>query len=122
MNDVEGVVNLLGSTTIAELRDLLANSLAVVAHDSGVMHMANALQVNLVALYGPTDYTRTRPLGEKTRILFSDNDCLAAMYNFKAGEKELALRYPDYACMGAISVDDVQLELDKIVKGYECCD
>ena len=120
LNDIGGVVNLLGVTTVSELRDVLAGALVVVAHDSGVMHIANALQVNLVALFGPTDYTRTRPLGENSHILFSDNACLAAMYNFQAGEKELALRYPDYGCMSAISVDDVILELDRIVMGSKC--
>ena len=56
------LVNTAGQTTINQLVNLLAQAALVICHDSGIMHLANALNVPLIALYGPTDYIRTRPL------------------------------------------------------------
>jgi len=72
---------------------LLYYSKLVVAHDSGIMHIANALDCNLIALYGPTDFTRTRPIGKNVKIIFSKNKYFCAMYNFKNSEFDLP--YPD---------------------------
>ena len=71
------------------------------------MHIANALNVKLIALYGPTDYTRTMPLGDNSRILFSHSDCFAKMYNSNFSEDEVSKMYPNFECMSGISVKDV---------------
>ncbi len=71
---------------------------------------------NLIALYGPTDYTRTRPLAKSSHILYSRNECLAALYNFGPSEIELAKRYPDYyLSMSSITVDDVIKKIEEIM-------
>lgn len=114
--DMKSVVNTMGKTTINDMKVLLANAKVVVAHDSGIMHVANALQVKLVALYGPTDYTRTRPIGKNSKILFSRNECFAKMYNFKAGERELASLYPDYRCMSGLKVETVMKQLIDVLE------
>lgn len=107
--------NVAGLTTIEEVSAIVKNALAVVANDSGIMHMANALGVDLIALYGPTDFTRTRPLGKKSRILYSKSKCFASMYNFTGNEILLAQQYPD--SMDYISVDDVFDLLTGLVNG-----
>ncbi len=113
--DISGVVNTMGQTTIADLSTIISNTAVVIAHDSGVMHIANALEVKLIALYGPTDFTRTRPLGENSHILYSKNECLAAHYNGKISESNLARKYPDNKCMEKISVDDVMAKISEIL-------
>lgn len=104
--------NTAGLTSIDEVANILYFSKLVVAHDSGIMHIANALQCNLIALYGPTDYTRTKPLGKNTQILYSKNEYFASMYNQKA--HEYLLPYPD--CMAKIKVDDVFDVIRKEIK------
>jgi len=49
------------STTVEELMALLAASRCVVAGDSGPLHLAAALGVPVVGLYGPTDPARNGP-------------------------------------------------------------
>ncbi len=112
---IEGVVNTIGLTSIAELSTIINNSALVVAHDSGIMHIADALQANLIALYGPTDFIRTRPLGTNSHILFSKNECLAAHYNLSDSEDELAKRYPNHKCMGGITVRDVMSKITELL-------
>jgi len=41
----------------------------MITNDSGLMHVANALSVPLLAIYGPTDYRRTAPLAKTSKIL-----------------------------------------------------
>jgi heptosyltransferase-2 len=52
---IEGVVNLAGRTTLAQLPALLEACDIVVAGDTGPLHAAMALGVPVVALFGPTD-------------------------------------------------------------------
>ena len=61
--------NFCGQTTLSQAMDLLALADKVVSNDSGLMHMAAALDRPLVAIYGATDPGFTPPLGEHSRIV-----------------------------------------------------
>jgi ADP-heptose:LPS heptosyltransferase len=111
------IINLLGKTTFNQLCNVLNSAQAVVAHDSGIMHVANALRVPLIALYGPTDYTRTAPLASTTYVLHSRNDCWRKMYGFQGSEKSIDKQYPNYYCMNGITVDQAMSTLENILRG-----
>ncbi|TCJ97847.1 heptosyltransferase-2 [Volucribacter psittacicida] len=61
-------INLAGQTSLNQAVDLIADCRAIVSNDSGLMHIAAALQRPLVACYGPTSPQYTPPL--------SDNACI----------------------------------------------
>ena len=46
--------NFLGKTTLIELANLMENSMAVVTHDSGILHLARLTSIQICALFGPT--------------------------------------------------------------------
>ncbi|MET1077548.1 MAG: lipopolysaccharide heptosyltransferase II [Pseudomonas sp.] len=71
----EEVANLAGQTSLAEAIDLLAAARAVVANDSGLMHVAAALERPLVAVYGSTSPQFTPPLAEQVEIVRLGLDC-----------------------------------------------
>tara|TARA_R110002110_G_scaffold205066_7_gene417110 strand:+ start:248138 stop:249178 length:1041 start_codon:yes stop_codon:yes gene_type:complete len=71
----EHCFNLAGKTSLAQAVDLLSLSAAVVSNDSGLMHIAAALQRPLLALYGPTSPDFTPPLSAASRRISSDIDC-----------------------------------------------
>lgn len=57
------IINLCGETSLKELAALIEVARAVVSNDSGPMHIAAALKKPLVALFGPTDPSKTGPYG-----------------------------------------------------------
>ena len=67
--------NLAGETDFSDLYNLLHNARACVANDSGIMHLAAALGVPGVAVFGPTDYRATGPVSDKWLIVYDKEKC-----------------------------------------------
>ncbi|HEV8631125.1 MAG TPA: lipopolysaccharide heptosyltransferase II [Thermoanaerobaculia bacterium] len=57
------------------LAAVLAHLDLLVTNDTGPMHLAAALGVPCLALFGPTDPRRTAPAGEGHRVLYTDRWC-----------------------------------------------
>lgn len=68
-------LNLAGKTDLKGLVALLEGASLVVANDSGPMHIAAALGVPLVAVYGPTNPVRTGPFGRMDSVIRLDMPC-----------------------------------------------
>jgi heptosyltransferase-2 len=67
--------NLCGLTTLGDAIDLMAAAQAVVSNDSGLMHVAAALGLPLVVVYGSTSAAFTPPLADKVRTLSLQLSC-----------------------------------------------
>lgn len=112
---IPGMINTAGLTSLNELAAVISGAQAVICHDSGVMHIANAIGVPLIALYGPTDYTRTAPRGKNSRIIRKELSCAPCMCVSDASEQALAEKCPEPRCMTAITPEEVFRAVEDII-------
>ena len=61
--------NFTGQTSIEDAVDILSTCDLVLTNDSGLMHVAAAVNVKLLALYGPTSPKFTPPLSKKAKVI-----------------------------------------------------
>jgi len=69
------VRNFAGETTLSEFIELAAACRLFLTNDSGAMHIACALGVPTVAVFGPTDHEATGPQGSHCRVVREPVEC-----------------------------------------------
>jgi len=89
---------LTGATSLRELMGVLACATLVISNDTGPMHLANALGVPVVGIFGPTDPAVTGPFGPSSRVVKKDVPCWPCYYR----------RCPlDHRCLALITPGEV---------------
>lgn len=68
-------LDLGGKTNLAEAIDLMSLTTAVVSNDSGLMHLAAALNKKLAAIYGSSDPGHTPPMSDRATIQYLGLEC-----------------------------------------------
>jgi lipopolysaccharide heptosyltransferase II len=95
----EGTLNLIGETDLEQLIAIIRKSSIVIANDSGPMHLANALRISVVGIFGSGDSVRTRPyIMDKARVADSSPRACKPCYRQECKSPH---------CMDEISVDSV---------------
>ncbi len=69
------IFNVAGATSLSEAFALIAQARAVVANDSGLLHVASALNRPVIALYGPTDPDHAPPFSDMARSMSLRLEC-----------------------------------------------
>jgi heptosyltransferase-2 len=92
-------INLTGKTAIADLPALLSQCHLFIGNDSGAMHVAAAVGLPVVAVFGPTDPEGTAPVTPRCSIVQQKPYCSPCFLR----------RCPtDHRCMTAITTDMVE--------------
>jgi len=101
-----GALVAAGETCVGEALALLSLCDGFAGNDSGSMHVAGALGVPTVGIYGSTRPERTGPLGPKTRVLYHPIECSPCLRR--------TCRYGHYKCLTQIGADEVLRALEAI--------
>jgi heptosyltransferase-2 len=90
--------NLVGTTKIGELPALLSTCRLFIGNDSGAMHVAGAVGVPVIGIFGPTDPQGTRAMTPQFSLIREPVDCSPCF---------LRTCPIDHRCMTRISVERV---------------
>lgn len=96
-------ISLAGRTRLAEFIELVAGCDAYVTNDTGTMHVAAALGVPTIAIFGSTNEQETAPLGPRVELVVGQAECRPC--------KLRHCPYDHHKCMTSIAPEAV---LDKI--------
>lgn len=102
----ERVINLAGRTTLRELIALINSCSIILTNDSGPMHIAAALGVPLLALFGSTNEVKTGPYPQG-KVIHKHVECSPCYKRICP---------IDFRCMKRISVDEVYTELKSMIE------
>ena len=100
------VLMLQGKTSLADLIGVLAELTVFLSNDSGPMHLAAALGVRTVAVFGPTDARETGPVSAHARIVREPVECSPCVY------RDCPI---DHRCMERVTVERVYDEASGLV-------
>lgn len=75
-------VDAIGRTSLRQTMALLSRCRLLVCNDSGIMHLAAALEVPLVALFGPQSPVKFGPWGKRCRVIYSAFPCSPCRQKF----------------------------------------
>jgi len=103
-----------GQTNIRQAAALIEKSDLIVCNDSGLMHVAVAVNTPVVAIYGPTDYTRTAPFGKKHKIIRKELEC-SPCFKLNGSTAVENCKYK-YKCLLDINVSEVINVIKKQLK------
>lgn len=98
--------DLAGETSLSEAIALIERSDLFISNDSGLMHIAGALNVPTIAIFGSTNPTATAPVGENSMVIYKSVDCSPCL------KKTCPT---DFRCMDSITVDDVYVPARQIL-------
>ncbi|MGD0336649.1 MAG: lipopolysaccharide heptosyltransferase II [Candidatus Omnitrophota bacterium] len=104
-------INLAGKSSVSQLASILKRCRLFISNDSGPVHIATAVGTPVIAIFGRSQAglspKRWGPLGIKDKILHKQVGCIECLAHNCIKE---------FACLKAISVDDVVSAADEILK------
>ena len=109
--NIPKILNLAGKTSLKEAIALIAGINVLVTNDSGLMHVASAFDIPVIALYGSTDYRHTPPFSRQSHIMSLNLECAPCQ------KRECPLGHHD--CMNRLMPDQVFDELKNIVENIK---
>lgn len=98
--------NLCGQTSLTDAVDILALAEVAVANDSGLAHVAGAVETPVVVLFGPTSPRFAAPLAARSEELYLGLGCSPCSHRTCPLGHHRCLRY--------ITVDEVMASVEKL--------
>ncbi len=98
-------VTAVGDTDLRQSMALLSKCALLICNDSGIMHLSAALDLPLIALFGPQSPVKFGPWGKRCRVLYRRFPCSPCRQKFFEECDPSPRGKP--MCMEAIAADEV---------------
>ena len=105
------IANYCGELDLPASAAMIEQCRAFLSCDSGLMHIAYALGVPTLSLFGPGSMQKWAPRGARHRVISKDFACSPCMTFGRIARCEYA-----YACMQSIEPDDVMTRLRELIE------
>jgi len=104
----------VGKTNIKQAAAIIKKCNFTICNDTGLMHVSAAVGTPVIAIYGPTDYTRTSPLKYNKDAIILRKDLPCSPCYRMAGEKTV-INCRNRECLNSITVQDVVEAAKKMI-------
>ena len=94
-----GAVCIAGKSTVLQSAAAIARCSLFLTNDTGPMHVADAVGVPIVAIFGPTDWVATPPFGRGHAVVRKEIECAPC------NKRICPLKH--HNCMKWVSAEDV---------------
>lgn len=114
LEQIKNSVSFVSKLSLDENSALIKNSDILISGDSGPLHIASALGVKALGLFGSMPIERTGPCGENCSVVVSPMECAPCNHikcKYLKGTDDL------YSpCMKMIEVENIMVEVDKLLR------
>ena len=114
MQHAPGGVVLVREPNLRQALAVLKRCRLFISNDSAIMHLAAALDVPVVALFGPSNWLRLRPWNQAHAIVRRDLPCMPCFHYSSRPLRCVA--HLDYACMREIPVAEVFATVERLLR------
>ncbi len=115
LSHAEAVIDAIGSTTLKGLLALIGRARAVIAPDSGPVHMANAMGTPVVGLFATTNPDRAAPYRWRDYVVNRYPDAVRTYLHREPDEIHWGQRVRHADAMTLIRIEDVIGQLDALL-------
>ncbi len=112
---IPNIISAVGMLKLTETAALLKRSALFIGNDSGPLHLAAALDIPTIGLYGPTDPRQFYPYDPTRHLYIYKGLPCSPCYRFGGGIWQYLPRCTKAYCMAAITIDDLLVKLKEIV-------
>ncbi|MBI3591656.1 MAG: glycosyltransferase family 9 protein [Candidatus Melainabacteria bacterium] len=98
-------INLTGKLSLSEVARIISKSNYLISCDTGLLHLAAALSVKVIGLYGPTLPKRSGPFTGNYQVISAKNcECISNFLEVKNCKKS---KEPSGYCMNTLTVNEI---------------
>jgi ADP-heptose:LPS heptosyltransferase len=107
-------IDIVKNISLFKVAKILMHSIVHIGNDSGITHLAGALDIPIVALYGPTGPGTWSPVSSQKNIIYGKKNC------DKECDYNVLKSCQNQTCLSSITVDEVIFMIMKIIYQRYC--
>lgn len=108
---------IVSELSIREVSSVIEQCALLICNDSGLMHVACAMKVPVVAIFGPTDPAATVPYGTRYVVATQNMVCHPCWSIETYGTRSSCRQDTPYQCLVDLSVESVFEAMERLLQG-----